>query len=542
MTAPVSREAGIARQADRLLASVPAYPLLLSAYPVLRLYSDNVHEVSAASVLVPFLLIVAISTLALLALARIWGEPRRAAVVVTAVIVPFLTFGLIAEIVAPVWPHEPIVRAYLVALMAWIAIVLLSVYAALKIDRLGALTQGLNVISIVLVLLALVPIGGGVLGSMRPNAEVMDEPDLDSMAVVAAAGQGVDPRDIYHLVFDRYGSDEALRLGLGIDNHDFTGWLAEQGFDVVEGARANYERTALSLSSTHSMSLHDGLAARMGRTSSDPAPLYERIRNSAAASVLQKLGYRYYHVGSWFHPTTQSDIADYLGEPEFTVSFASTLLDQSAITGLRGIVDMITTLSAYGTPAQQAEVTEGQFERLGEIRAEPGPKYVFAHVLVPHNPYLFLADGSFDPEHATFATQLGYANAQIREFVEPLLALPPEEQPIIILQADEGPYPTRYAGGRDAFDWDTATNEELLIKFEVLNAMYLPGPEGEAALPDGITLVNTFPEIFARYFGILVPRASDRTFAMGSGGLYDLFDITQALDAAAERRMRAAGR
>lgn len=525
---------------DQTLAGVPLYAPLLSAYPVLRLYSDNVNEVPLGAVVVPLALALVASTLGLLALGWLWGERRRAALVVTAIFVPFLTFGLIADMVAPVWPHEPIVRAYLVALMAWIAIVLLAVYAALKLNRLGAVTHGLNVISIVLIVLVLVPIGGGVLGTIRAAPATADDPDLDRAAAVARVDDEHHRRDIYHFVFDRYGSDEALRLGPRIDNSAFTRWLTEQGFDVVKGARANYERTALSLSATHSMALHDDLAARMGPTGSALAPLYERIRNSAAASVLQDLGYRYYHVGSWFHPTTQSDIADVVDEPHFAVSLASTLLDQSAITGLSGIIDMVTTLSAHGTPAQQAAVTERQFERLAEISSEPGPKYVFAHVLVPHDPYLFLEDGSFDPEQATFATQLGYANARIQGLVEPLLSLPPEEQPIIILQADEGPYPERYAQAGRAFDWDAASDEELLTKFEVLDAMYLPGPEGETELPDGMTLVNTFPELLHRYFGIEIPRAPDRTYSIGPGGPYDLRDITETLDAAAARRLRAA--
>ena len=541
-TAVVDGRVGAMRRADRLLSTVPAYPLLLSAYPVLRLYSDNIHEVPADSVLLPLLLTLAVAAVATFGLGRAWGEPRRAALVVAAVIVPFLTVGLIADAVSSVWPHEPVVRANLVAVLIWIAIALVTVYAALKIGRLGAPTQGLNLISITLVMLALVPVGGGVLGSIGSAADVRYEPNLASAAIVADVGEDADRRDVYHLVFDRYGSDAALRLGLGIDNSDFTRWLSGQGFHVIEGARANYERTALSLSSTHSMALLDELAARMGRTNPDLSPLYERIRNSAAASVLQSLGYRYYHVGSWFHPTTRSDIADYVGQPEFAVSFASTLVDQSGISALRSIIDMVTTLSAHGTPAQQAEVTRNQFHRLSEIRSERGPKYVFAHVLVPHDPYLFLEDGSFDPERATFATQLGYANDQIRGLVEPLLALPPEDQPIIILQADEGPYPIRYAGDRDAFDWASASDVELLTKFGVLSALYLPGPAGQAELPEHMTLVNTFPEIFERYFGIAVPRAPDRTFALGPGGPYDLIEITQEIDAAAERQSRSDAR
>ena len=93
----------------------------------------------------------------------------------------------------------------------------------------------------------------------------------------------------------------------------------------------------------------------------------------------------------------------------------------------------------------------GAFElaRLDDMVDEPGPKFVFGHVLLPHPPYVFDADGSpfTADEVATLSQrerwerQLAYTNARIRALVEKLQALPPERQPIIILQADEGPYP-----------------------------------------------------------------------------------------------------
>ena len=42
-----------------------------------------------------------------------------------------------------------------------------------------------------------------------------------------------------------------------------------------------------------------------------------------------------------------------------------------------------------------------------------------------------------------------------------LLAVPPDEQPIIIIEADEGPYPERYNRDQGGFDWSVATDEEL---------------------------------------------------------------------------------
>ncbi len=39
-----------------------------------------------------------------------------------------------------------------------------------------------------------------------------------------------------------------------------------------------------------------------------------------------------------------------------------------------------------------------------------------------------------------------YLDTRIKALLEPLLALPEEERPIIVLMADEGPYPKRYEG------------------------------------------------------------------------------------------------
>lgn len=530
----MSAQAGTVTRVDRSLASLPFYPLLFAAWPVLRLFADNIVDVDAGEVLVPLLLVLGSTAAGFALLSLLWRAPRRAALVITAIVVPFLTFGLIADAIAPLWPHEPIVRAYLAALAIWLGILVVAVYAAFKLhDRLGSVTQALNLASVVLLVLTLVPIVGHAVSAREDGQRASPDPDrTPAGAAMADAGAG---RDIYHLVFDRYGSEDALRAGRGIDNSEFTGWLNEQGFHVVDPGYANFERTALSMASVHDMTLLEDLAERMGPDNPSQGPLFELIANSPAASTLQELGYHYVHIGSWFHQTAGSDIADQVVLPVFRVTFASTLLDQSAITGLSAIGEMATTLTPEGDLDDRADATATQFRRLGEVAAQPGPKYVFSHFLVPHGPYLFLADGTFDPETATFETQLEYANAQIRDFTSQLLALPEEERPIIILQADEGPYPERYLADPDAFDWSTATDDELVTKFGVLNAMYLPGPEGERPLPEELTLVNTYPEVLGRYFRAEVERDPDRMLAMRDGRLYDLMDITEDVKAATER-------
>lgn len=52
----------------------------------------------------------------------------------------------------------------------------------------------------------------------------------------------------------------------------------------------------------------------------------------------------------------------------------------------------------------------------------------------------------------------------------------PSKNPLIILQADEGPYRQRQSDDLDGFQWADATDDELVTKFGVLMAILMPGP------------------------------------------------------------------
>ena len=92
-----------------------------------------------------------------------------------------------------------------------------------------------------------------------------------------------------------------------------------------------------------------------------------------------------------------------------------------------------------------------QFRELEQIRTMPGPKFVMAHILLPHMPYVFDENGDYpdeaerarsEPER--FAAQLVYTNDQIHGLVDSLLrGVPADQQPIIV-------YPGRRGAGAGA--------------------------------------------------------------------------------------------
>jgi hypothetical protein len=98
--------------------------------------------------------------------------------------------------------------------------------------------------------------------------------------------------------------------------------------------------------------------------------------------------------------------------------------------------------------------------------------------------------------------------------------------PIIILQADEGPYPERYRASMRTFKWEDATDMEIKEKMGILNAYYLPGVDGSALYPR-ITPVNSFRLVFDLYFGTHLGLLDDVSYAyVDYSHPYRFLDVT----------------
>jgi hypothetical protein len=179
------------------------------------------------------------------------------------------------------------------------------------------------------------------------------------------------------------------------------------------------------------------------------------------------------------------------------------------------------------------------FEALAAVRDEPGPKFVFAHILVPHPPIVVARDGSFvGPDEARtkgrhLRDQLAWANGRLRAWIEGLRSLPEDQRPIVILQADEGPYPETYSRNRMSFDWSAATPEEIESKFGILNAWYLPDGT-DPGLYDAMTSVNTFPVLFSGYYGLPAAKLEDRSYTSPAKRPYEFTDVTERLGGSSE--------
>jgi hypothetical protein len=509
------------------IGSWPLHPFLAAAYPVMALWAMNVRQLVPVNDVLASLAVVLIGTGMLLLLIRLLlRQTARAALVTTLVVTLFFSYGYVWSAIHSALPQALANHAVLLA--SWAAIALIGAGVLARWSRALALTVPLNVAGTILLALNLVTLG--------PRAANLPTADTPGQDPVASAAVGRTTRDIYWIIMDRYGSASVLEESYGFDNGPFLDALRDRGFYVAEDATANYLKTALSLVSSRDMAYVDTDALRAEATGdNDWAPLHDRLDDSFEVQrQLSARGYRFVYLGTYWGPTQSNAAADLnLRYASAGSEFQSALADTTALRALSGPLDPRRTLW---------EMTRYQFDALERAAVLEGPTFVHAHIGLPHDPFVFRADGSYQPENETFdrtfedmfVDQVRYANSELVRIVDRLLDVPDAEQPIIVIQADEGPFPRRYREESQSFVWPEATDAELREKFGILNAFHLPGIDPEdAGLYPSISSVNTFRVILDAYHGMDLPLLPDRNLVFAApGNNYELVDLTSRVRAA----------
>lgn len=525
---PPVRPRGVGDHSE-LRPPVPVHPLLFAALPVLLLFAANAREQVPAGDVLEALALVVGSTAAVLVLLRlVLGDLLKAALCASVWVVLFFGYG-------PAWNALRQIGGLASEewlLGAWAALVVGAVVLAARAGRwLGAATRGLNAAAIALVAFNLLTAATSLAAEDR-HLQAPGEP--------VALASGASPPDIYYIVMDRYGAAETLQERFGFDNGPFLAELRRGGFYVADRSVANYPKTSHSLAASLNMGYLGFLTRLAGSASDDWAPVYDLLRGSRVADALQAAGYRYVHIGSRWDPTRVDPAADVSpvssGMSEFAqVLYGSTLL--SPLARHAGILE-----ESLDPRERERRRTLFQFERLEATAGDPRPTFTFAHVLLPHEPYLFEADGSpvTEEEDARrplgrkFIDQVRFANAKLLEALDVLLGVPPEERPIVLIQADEGPHPPGYLRNQVDYAWAEAPDDHLRQKFRILNAYHMPGitdlgPSQPAELPvySTITPVNSFRVVFNEFFGTELALLPDRAFVfLDEGHLYDFVEVT----------------
>lgn len=356
-------------------------------------------------------------------------------------------------------------------------------------------------------------------------ADALAEPGAAEAIAAASEGQ---PPDIYHFIFDRYASEGILDRYYRVDNRAIGRFLEDNGFYLARNSHSNYLKTGHSLASTFYMD-YLGLLDDERVAPNNWHPIHKMLDDHRVSRFLKARGYDFLQFGSWWVGTYDNPVADE-NHPHGFSEFNMLYLRRTVLRPLFHVLPDTPLTMRLDWDNAQCQRVAPQIEAIKAIGNRADPTYVFAHILIPHGPYNFAADGGcLTDEEARergseqgYIDHIAYANRIIEDIVTALLD-ERREPPVILIQADEGPFPER--DGR--VPWQEASAQELQIKTGILNAFYFPG-EDYGALTSDVTPVNTYRIVFNEIFGARFPLLPDRIFAFpNTGALYDFHDVTE---------------
>ena len=510
----------------RMKKSLVIHPFFLAIFPPLFLLSHNIEQTTTEDINI-ILIAIAITTCSALLfwslLSFILKDKKKAALVVSLSLLLFFSYGHFAPLLEGLWKvlyiGDFVIGHHKVLLAIWGIIFLIGAYFSIRTLRnLNTFTSVLNVVAVTLVVISLINIG---VHTFRPSPIPWDNDITENGEAGIPSVESLDtPPDIYYIILDGYASSSALEEIYNYDNHEFIDYLTEKGFFVASESRTNYPLTYLSLASSLNMEYINYLSNIVGVESKSRAVPYEMITQSKVMGFLKLRGYKFIHVSSGWGPTNTNRFAD-LDIKCGRYNESQMVLIQTTMAG---------PFMHYFLQEDLRGKVLCTFSQLAEVPAIEGPKFVFAHILSPHPPYVFGANGEPVPEtkleltggvwaqKELYLNQLIFINTKVETLVDEILSKS-EVPPIIILQADHGT--SVMMSGCVKFP----TKDMVRERFSIFNAYYLP-QGGDNLLYNSITPVNTFRLIFNLYFGANYELLGDECYYSTRCYPYKFIDVT----------------
>jgi hypothetical protein len=496
--------------------TTPLYPIFAAIYFVLGLAAENGSELILMGDLVRPLVGEVAACVVLWALAAWAGRGvSRGAPLALVAIVCFSTFRILATALQN--PLAPIGGP--VGLLVLLIYVLLV--AALALRRFAwtpspGTTRYLNIVTGLLATYSAVRVATDTSLSegLAPRQSAMAQP--------APSGTRRPP-DIYLIVLDKYTGSRVLGPRYGFDNRPFEDSLRLRGFVVPGHAQANYVHTSLALAAMLNLDYLDDLPERFGVDNEDWKLVYPLIEDNRLAAFLRARGYRYLFFPSAFPPTRQSRIADAQLpspsqiRPEFeAVWLWTTPIEAAHLLACRIVGCQVFTFSY--TP-ESAQLLDWKFAQLPELAGRGPPVFAFAHLTLPHEPYVYYRTCAhrrpywpLDDRVDTLALKQAYVE-QIECLNRKLLVLVDALRkrsgtpPIILLQSDHG----HGRLGRIAPGLEAAAPWQVAERRAIFAAYSLPGVPAEE-VSESISPVNAIRLVLRHYFNADLPNRPDVTY------------------------------
>ena len=340
------------------------------------------------------------------------------------------------------------------------------------------------------------------------------------------SGVALQTPNVYWIVADSYPNLAELRLHYSFDNSEFVRELESRGFYVARESYSNFSNTKLSVPTmmnmeypfdageTYAIAVGDGWAPRPGRTNRGTAATVSGDNRSVG--FLKQLGYRYVHLAN-----RSFNLLRCRGFEDVCIEGAGGGLTELELNLLRRVpsdlyLEWFRGLPEGTMPRRDPEASGTGIPELATVLEEarlPEPFFLYAHLSVPHPPFLvdeYCRVGALVASRRSFVRQLRCVNRQLLALLDQIRRDDPSA--IVLLSADHGPRMT-VKPGLPLFRWD---REQVRETLGILNALHLP-PECQRGLHPGLTPINDMRIVFACLGGHDPQLLPERHFVVRGG-------------------------
>jgi hypothetical protein len=334
------------------------------------------------------------------------------------------------------------------------------------------------------------------------------------------------PPDIYLILLDKYMGSRMLAPRYGFDNRPFEDSLRARGLVVPGHAQANYVHTSLALAAMLNFDYLDDLPKRFGADNDNWELVYPLVENNRLAAFLHEHGYRYIFFPSAFAATRRSRIADtQLPSPsQIRPEFEAVWLWTTPIPTAHLLACRIAGCQffTFSYTPESAELLDWKFDQLPQLAGRTQPVFVFAHLTLPHEPYVYYRtcqhrvplwphDDAADTLtlKKAYVEQIECLNRKLLVLVDAIRSHS-NTPPLILLQADHG----HGRLGRLAPGLNAVAPWQVAERRAVFAAYALPGVAA-SEVSDSISPVNIVRLVLRHYFNANLPNRPDFTYWSG---------------------------
>ncbi len=285
-------------------------------------------------------------------------------------------------------------------------------------------------------------------------------------------------RDIYILMLDMYPGVEGLKEFSGFDNSNFADELRKRGFYVFNDIYSNYSKTAMSISSMLNMNYIEDTGYKNHWDAINNAYIFKLARAYGLETI-------YFNHSTYFRlvkPVNTKLIhtlsAGVYYENELIKTYNDSLIYMACHSFIWDKIKI----------GKEADLKPFQVLKQ-DVVSDKSRKFVFAHIMMPHPPYLYDEYGNKRTDFSemrdkqenskviinkeNLISYLKYANKEVLNFIDYAIEHS-DKPPVILISGDHGIRANEYENWGKHIDETLSDKFSMYLTFDTFAAYYNP--------------------------------------------------------------------